>query len=387
MAQIAPEQQSMAVCPPVLAKQPKIPGNGCCCKCCGASPSDISVEAIKKHGNEYTRWIQKPDGRVIEYYVYGSEQADAKIFLQINGSMGSAKFFSEMPTIVKVLKDKNVKGIAVNIAGHGFTSGDPLRRMGDWAKSDVEPVLKAENVPEDAPLMVEGSSFGAAHAQSVFHHFQSRITHAHFHVPAMSLDVAKELNLAKITEGGSCTGDYVTKCFLIPGHCCSPMLFCCCSCGSSMMPGQANEMKKLEGYSGISTEFEMSEQMKHHSIGHSIAAGIHGVVYNMFLGQLYRNWGFHPFNDVKVEYVERMKIMVSYGEKDASSPESHGEYMANYYSKICNKDEKVWKNVEPSEVEGNDKGGKCLVNYGPNGHMAHFVQFCKGELLRKLLEM
>eukprot|EP00929_Paragymnodinium_shiwhaense_P029802 TRINITY_DN1700_c0_g1_i1.p1 TRINITY_DN1700_c0_g1~~TRINITY_DN1700_c0_g1_i1.p1 ORF type:complete len:395 (+),score=86.31 TRINITY_DN1700_c0_g1_i1:100-1284(+) len=394
MAQVAPEQMNMTegTCPKTFAQQPKIPGNGCCCRCCGASPKEIKVEDIKRHGNANTRWIQKPDGRVIEYYVYGSDKADARIFVQINGSMGSAKFFSELPPIVKVLTDKNVKAIAVNVPGHGFTSGDPLRRMGEWAKSEVEPVLKAEKVPDDAPLMVEGSSFGAAHAQSVFVYFQDRITHAHFHVPALSEELSKELTLPKVSEGCSCTGDYATTCFL-KGRCCSPCFFCCCSCVSTMMAGQANEMKKLEGYSEISgangsSPFEMSEAMKHHSLSHSIAANIHGpLVYNIMLGQLYRNWGFHPFDDVKEENVERMKIMISYGEKDTSSPESHGEYMANFYSKKCNKDGKLWKNAEPSEVLGNATGGKCLVNYAPNGHMAHFVSFCKGELMRKLLEL
>merc|ERR1712110_299844 len=102
-----------------------------------------------------------------------------------------------------------------------------------------------------------------------------------------------------------------------------------------------------------------------------MASSIHGpLIYNVMLGQLYNAWGFHPFKDVKEENVARMKIMISYGEKDCSSPEKHGEYMATFYSGKCNKDGKLWKNVEPSEVVGNEKGGKCLVNYAPNGHLA-----------------
>jgi len=376
----------MKRCPDQLMPQPKIPGNGCPCVCCGASPKDITVENIKKHGNKFSRWIQKEDGRVIEYYVYGSENPDAKIFLQINGSMGSAKFFSEMPSMVSLLKEHNIKGIAVNVAGHGFTSGDPLRKMGDWAKSDVEPVLKVEGVPDDAPLIIEGSSFGTAHAQSAMHYFQDRVTHVHLHVPAMSSEISKEYGLKSISEGGSCTGSYVTTCFLMPGNWCSPLLFCCCSGCAPFMPGGADGLKKLKGYDEIKG-FEVSEIMKHHSMKHTLANGIHGTVYNLFLGQLYKNWGFHPFNDIKLENVEKMKIMISYGEKDPSSPESHGEKLAQYYSEKCNADGKMFKNVEPSEVMGNEKGGKCLVNHGPGGHEAHFIPFCKGELLRKFLEL
>ena len=103
---------------------------------------------------------------------------------------------------LKVLKEKNVKGIAVNVPGHGFTSGDPLRRMGDWAKSDVEPVLEAEGVPKDAPLIVEGSSFGSAHAHSVMHYFQDRIATIHFQVPALSFQSAgKRMSVRLILSG------------------------------------------------------------------------------------------------------------------------------------------------------------------------------------------
>jgi pimeloyl-ACP methyl ester carboxylesterase len=365
--------------------QPQIPGNGCPCVCCGAGPAKITVENIKKHGNKNTKWLQKADGRVIEYYVYGSEEPDAKVFLQINGSMGSAKFFSEMPSMISELKAKNVKGIAVNVAGHGFTSGDPLRIMGDWAKSDVEPVLKVEGVPDDAPLIIEGSSFGTAHAQSAMHYFQDRVTHVHLHVPAMAAEISKEYDLKPIKEGGSCKGSYATTCFLMPGYCCSPLLFCCCSTCVPMSLGEVDGLKKLKGYDEIG--FDLVDIMKRHNMKHSFSNGLHGLVYNCFLGQLYKNWGFHPFNDIKVENVEKMKIMISYGEKDPSSPESHGEKLAQYYTEKCNLDGKMFKNVEPSEVIGNAKGGKCLVNHGPGGHEAHFIPFCKGDLLRKLLEL
>lgn len=387
--QVAPVQYTMQVCPAQLISQPKIPGNGCCCVCCGASPPDIKVESIKERGNANGKWIQKSDGRIIEYFVYGSEEPNAKILLQIGGDMSSAKMFSELPSIVKTLKDKNVKAISVNIPGFGFTSGDPLRRMGDWAKSDVDPVLKAESIPDDVPLMIEGTSFGALHCYSLMHYYQDRVTAAHFQVPTIARDVAKELKVATKLQGCNCTGKYSTTCFLRPGNWCSPLLHCCCTC---LLPQAANGMKELKGlpnYDSIKAEwgFETWEIVRDHSVKHCFANGVRGQIYNVYLAQMYEKWGFHPFDDIKLANVQRMKIMVSYGEKDPTSPESHGEYMATYYSAKCNKGGKIFKNVEPSEVVGNDEGGKCLVNYGPGGHEAHFIAFFKGDLLRKFLEL
>mmetsp|Transcript_98639 Transcript_98639/g.175661 ORF Transcript_98639/g.175661 Transcript_98639/m.175661 type:complete len:394 (-) Transcript_98639:148-1329(-) len=389
--QVAPEQHVMKICPEQseLIPQPKIPGNGCCCICCGASPADINVESIKKLSNASTKWIQKSDGRVIEYYVYGSDESDAKILLQVGGDMSSAKMFSELPSIVKVLKDKNVKAISVNIPGFGFTSADPLRRIGDWAKSDVQPVLEAEGISDDTPLMLEGTSFGSLHCYSLMHHYQDRVTAAHFQVPALARDLAKELQITTKLQGCDCAANYSTTCFLYPGKWCSPVLHCCCNCCLPQVVSGMEELKKLPDYDSIKEEhgFETWQIVSEHGVKHCFANGYSGQIYNVYLKQMYDKWGFHPFNDIKLENVQKMKIMVSYGEKDPTSPESHGEYMAKYYSEKCNKDGNMFKNVKPGEVIGNDQGGKCLVNYGPGGHEAHFIPFFKGDLLGRFLDL
>eukprot|EP00930_Biecheleria_cincta_P005294 TRINITY_DN106211_c0_g1_i1.p1 TRINITY_DN106211_c0_g1~~TRINITY_DN106211_c0_g1_i1.p1 ORF type:complete len:401 (+),score=60.09 TRINITY_DN106211_c0_g1_i1:35-1237(+) len=391
MASVAPEQQCMKVLPEQteLISQPKISGTGCPCACCGAGPADITIENIKKHGNANTRWIQKEDGRIIEYYVYGSEEPNAKILLQCSGDMSSAKMFSELPSVVKVLKDKNVKAIAVNPPGFGFTSAQPCRRMGDWAKSDMDPVLQAEKIPDNTPLMIEGTSLGSLHCYSLMHYYQDRVTAVHFQVPALARDLAKEMKLAGKIQGCDCTGKYSTTCFLCPGYCCSPCLHCCCTCLLPQVAGGMKELTTLPNYDTIKAEhgFETWEIVRDHSVKHCFANGYQGQIYTVYIKQIYEKWGFHPFNDIKLANVQKMQIMVSYGEKDPTSPESHGEYMAKFYSEKCNKDAKMFKNVEPSEVVGNAEGGKCLVNHGPGGHEAHFVSFFKGDLLRKFLDL
>jgi hypothetical protein len=154
----------------------------------------------------------------------------------------------------------------------------------------------------------------------------------------------------------------------------------------------ASGMKELQGlpdYDSIKAEhgFETWEIVRDHSVKHCFANGTTGQIYNAYLGQMYEKWGFNPFSDITMANTRRMKFMISYGEKDPTSPENHGEYMANYYSEKCNQDGKRFINVEPGEVVGNEKGGKCLVNHRPGGHEAHFVPLFKGELLRKFLDL
>ena len=80
-----------------------------------------------------------------------------------------------------------------------------------------------------------------------------------------------------------------------------------------MMPDMIGELAQLEGYDTIG--FDAISIMGKSSIAHTSAAGVHGIIDNSLLGQLYSDTGFHPFNDIKVENVEKMKIMVSHCDK------------------------------------------------------------------------
>ena len=391
MRKVAPEvhemdREDLKVCPAALDSAQPTYSNGCCCKCCGAGPGKITVDQIKKFGNEKTRWIQKGDGRVIEYYVYGDETAD-RTLVQIHGSMSSAKMFSEIPPMDAALKEHKVRGIAVNLPGHGFTSPDPHRRMAAWAGTDLAPVLAAEKVPEGAPLLVEGSSFGSAQAFSVLHHFQDRVAAVHFHVPAMSQEAAKERNLSAVKEGLPCTAKYATGCFLMPGRWCSPCLFCCCNCMAGSFPSSMGKaMQGLPGWDAIEG-YDATNAMKEHNVAHSMANGFQGpFVYSTFLKQIMQNWQFDPFG-VPDEKVAKMAIMVSYGEKDKGCPEDHGIYIGQYFSKRCNKDGQQFENVAPEAVQGNAEGGKCLVNHKPGGHVAHLPDVFSGALLKQFLQL
>jgi hypothetical protein len=163
-----------------------------------------------------------------------------------------------------------------------------------------------------------------------------------------------------------------------------------------MAAGGAKGMQQLPNYEtiaqeqekmGITPEKETWEIMRDHAMSHCFVNGAMGQIYNVFKPQVYEKWGFQPFDDIKLEYLEKMKVMISYGLGDPTSPESHGEFMANFYSEKINTDGKKYENVHPSEIPANSKGGKCLVNAQPGGHEAHFVNFFKGHLVKLLCEM
>ena len=225
MAPVAPEPPTMSKDPAPLKPQPKIPDNGCCMHCCGAATPSIDVNDILRDGGKY---VQHEDGRIVEYFLYGSDAPDAKaVMLQINGSMGTGYMPANLSLVDKKLKELNLRGISITIPGQGYTSMFPATwyHLGDWPRLDVVPVLKAEGLA-DKPLWVEGSSYGAGLALGVFSHFGKQVERIHLHVPYIPWELRKELGLPEAIGDDA----FLDKDTAWANSCGSCYLHCCCSC-------------------------------------------------------------------------------------------------------------------------------------------------------------
>ena len=80
----------------------------------------------------------------MEYFVYGSTAPDAGILIQVNGSMGTGRLFTKLEGVQTALVEKNIRGISITIPGYGWSSAQPSRSLGEWAKVDVRAVLEQE---------------------------------------------------------------------------------------------------------------------------------------------------------------------------------------------------------------------------------------------------
>merc|ERR1719240_2520242 len=116
--------------------------------------------------------------------------------------MGTGAMFNNFPGLVEEMKKQNIKGISITIPGHAYSSTQPVRKIGDWPKHDVAPVLMAEGVTGE--FMVQGASFGAAHAMAVAHYFGPAISGVnigvsvlHGIVPYIPIPLREELGFAK----------------------------------------------------------------------------------------------------------------------------------------------------------------------------------------------
>jgi len=68
----------------------------------------IDPERIVANGAKY---VKLDDGRIIEYWVFGSEEKDARIHVHMPPGMMSGQFLAKLPDTVALMKDLNVKVI------------------------------------------------------------------------------------------------------------------------------------------------------------------------------------------------------------------------------------------------------------------------------------
>ena len=339
-----------------LKQQPAVPGNCCPCQCCGGAPPRVDVNKIVAAGGKYA---QAADGRIVEYYVYGSDEADARIFLQIHGSGGTGQIFPRMKGTVDRLVENNIKGISISLSGNGLTEIDHTRRIGDWPNTDLRPVFEQEGIAGD--FMVEGTSYGTSHALAVMHTFASRVTHAHLHVPYIPVEVRLEQGMAKYgaDEQMQCGGSE----WLTSADPRAALMFCMCHtafhyCGAHKMVVDKKDAAKLDDEAG----FAVSELLVADAMHCNTANGVHGNLHNSMCGLISEGWGFDP----RVTDVSRMKIVVSYNDADVSSPTEHGKFLSDHYTA---------------------KAAKCHVNVGCGGHSSQMAPWAKGDRLMQMLEL
>jgi len=326
------------------------------------------------------KFIQHEDGRIVEYFVYGSSNVDARVMLQINGSMGTGYYPALMPLVNEKMKELNIKGISITIPFYGYTSAPTspsTYKLGDWPLLDVLPVLKAEGIdPTATPIMVEGSSYGAGLALAVAASIP--VSHLHLHVPYIPSEMRADLGFPEKIGDDSCfdkTSAWVNSCACdaLCAHCCCQCFvgFCFQYISDGLFDDE--ETKKTEVAAPGSTSVQHKDMKRASRNGKNTW----GWLQNMVGSLISKNWGF----DVRDIAASEMKVMVSYNLND---------------QQVGSKDpDKKWKNYGGEWLaEHFTKNARvCKVNIGgsedakKNMHGAQQHKILNGEFLAQLVSL
>lgn len=114
----------------------------------------------------FGRHVTTKDGRVVEYLVYGSNREDATVMVQMHGATSTGGLMCTWNA--EMFKQLNIRGIAPTMPNSGYSDIQPDRRIANFPRDDLAPILWAEGVDE---FLVDGHSLVTSHALAVAWYF------------------------------------------------------------------------------------------------------------------------------------------------------------------------------------------------------------------------
>ena len=138
--------------------------------------------------------MRAADGRIVECSVTGSTCADARTVVA-----GYVAVAEGPASWTEAYRSLNVRMINVSLPGLGISSLHPGRRVADWPRTDLDPILEPEGVRD---FDVYGVSYGTTHAMAVAqHHGAHRVRTMGLRVPYFGLPLSGELGYRTASRG------------------------------------------------------------------------------------------------------------------------------------------------------------------------------------------
>ena len=295
-------------------------------------PEAIDTVKIEANGGS---WIQLENGRIVEYYVCGSKSPDATVLVDCHGGNCTGQMFSLFTeSVSKCMETElNIKVISPTQPGFGYSTIQPERKIKDWPKTDLLPILEKENVTD---FIVSGVSFGTPHALATALEFaekkDGRTMQCHamgLRVPYLGSESCRELKLknhfslgytsksANTTMLGNKMAKFFTSMQKNPSHAfdtpgCMMKTFMEC-----LNPGALGKIEKL-----ICEHPELMKQLRV-GMDKSVEFTTQGILYN-YATETLIDHGFDVRNIPK-----ELPLVVWYAKDDEDCPPSHGSWLAS----------------------------------------------------------
>jgi len=275
--------------------------------------------------------------RTIEYFVWGSTQPNATVMVVCHGSNTTGKYLNEFlyphPTMVAL----NVKVISPSFPGHGGSDAQPFRRIHDWPKDDLMPILEAEQVDT---FFVQGTSYGTAHAMAVASHFGGGQTTGRrclamgLHVPYLPEPICREFKFHT-------DADYLwSQSTLMQAWILLPSL----SLLSLLQSQLAKGLSLLKEGPLVQAENPQLIRALQADVQRSFLRGPVGQVYEMFNATTNQQWP-----DPRT--IDCQNVAIWYAQDDGACPPAHGKWLADVFTQKTQEGTKLNINIR-SEKKG-----------------------------------
>jgi len=275
----------------------------------GAKPFD-KQKLIMEGG----KVVQSTDGRLIEYFVWGSQKDDALPLILCHPSGATGKMMQWLYR-KEVMEKLNLKAIAITYPGHGWSDPNNGRSISTWPRQDVVPVLDAEYVGR---FIVQGYSYGTAHAMSCGVFFgPDRCLAIGLNCPFLPIDICTEFDMrchgAILPRARDLSKWYNAFMFSLLELLWKPMV----SRGCQFVP----EFKAC--YKDNPAFFDMFKE----DVERAANRGTTSLMFDEMTLDTTCVWGFHPAD------VQTQNICIWWANDDTSVPSIHGKCLADTFKK------------------------------------------------------
>jgi pimeloyl-ACP methyl ester carboxylesterase len=130
------------------------------------------------------------NGRKIEYFLYGSNDLNAPVIINIHGSGLDGTF--EKSVHQSACEQLGIRGISISLPACGNTDMKIGRKVIEWASEDLESVLNQEKVDQ---FMITGHSQGNPHAMAAAYHFKNRCIGLGMNAPLLPNNVTTDIGI------------------------------------------------------------------------------------------------------------------------------------------------------------------------------------------------
>lgn len=298
-----------------------------------AQPLHAFVAAV--HEQDAGRWggegrhIMTADGRIVEYLVYGSKRPDAKAIVQMHGSSTTGGSLCKINA--SLCEELNLKGIAPSVPCHGYSDLHIGRKIIDFPL-DLDEILKKEGIGE---FMVEGSSFGTAHAMAIAWNFgPDRCVAMGLNVPYLPDKICKEFDLESKADAlpkNDARMWYQAWNFLVADLMYNAPLISPPARFLPFLP-EGKKVKKERPWIFELIAKDQKERL--------VVRGSQGQGWEQLSFEVTVLWGFDP------REIQTRNVAIWYAKDDSAVPPSHGEWLADHFSSKAG----VKTNIRSEEV-------------------------------------